>query len=86
MSNNQNNNSVLTESQPALFPLDEHKTSNGIEPDNKAEVHKRTKTATAAEPVANRPQTRQLKEAGISTHSDTLVVTNAPSKWQTPSP
>ena len=57
---------------------------SGIEPDNKAEVHKRTRTATAAEPVANRPQTRQLKEAGVSTHSNKVVVATAPPKGQTP--
>lgn len=58
---------------------------SGIEPDNKSEVHKRTRGAPAPEGPTHRPQTRQLKEAGASTHNDQVVIKSSVANEQAPS-
>ena len=55
---------------------------SGIEADNSVEVHKRTRLVAVTNSLDNRPQTRQLKEAGASTYSDDVIVNKSETQLQ----
>jgi hypothetical protein len=53
-----------------------------VEAPNNAELNKKTRTTLSQNKVENKPQTRQTREAGASTYSDKVIISNSKTSSQ----